>query len=393
MPSQKAFLQAIVAEPDDDVHRLAYADWLDDHGEPDRAEFIRLQCRMAPLSEDDEVYWECNVREEQLLEQHEKRWAAGLEGVAENWGFRRGFVERLQIETTSFLPQAEALFASFPIRDLQLIDVGWEEPGRLAQVAKLPQIARLRKLDLGDCTYLEREQLALFASPHLTNLTDLDLQGNSFGSAIMPALAKGPLGRTLSKLRVGGDSFGSLPFGVRAARWLAAGPWPAQLSVLGIGFAEAMKAAGAQALAESPYLGQLTELSCYLCPFGDGGLQALAACPRLTNLRELTLVNTRIGDAGVQALTAAPWWGRLTTLGLDRNRITAAGVAALVNSPGLRSLRKLDLGDNRINDEGALAMAASANLRSVRKLHLYGNPIGKQAEQQLKKRFRKRVWL
>jgi uncharacterized protein (TIGR02996 family) len=393
MPSEEAFLQAIIAEPDEDVHRLACADWLEEHGDADRAEFIRLQCRMALFTEEDDDYWACKVREEQLLKQHEKQWAAGLEGVAERWGFKRGFVEWLQIETTTFLPRAEALFASFPLRELQFIDAGWQQPGRLARLAELPQLARLRELDLSDCTYPEGDQLALFASPHLTNLTALDLQGNFFNGTIMPALASGPLGHTLRELKVGGDSFDSIPFGVRPSRWLAAGPWPSHLSVLKISFAEAMKAGGAQALAESPCLGQLTELSCYLTAFGDGGLQALAASRHLTKLRELTLVKNRIGDAGVQALTAAPWWGRLTALRLGDNRITSAGVAALLESPGLRSVRCLDLHDNRINDNGALALAASPHLRNVRKLHLYNNPIGKQAEQRLKKRFRKRVWM
>ncbi len=42
------FIQAILAEPDDDVPRLIYADWLQERGEP-RGDFIRLQCAMAAL--------------------------------------------------------------------------------------------------------------------------------------------------------------------------------------------------------------------------------------------------------------------------------------------------------------------------------------------------------
>ena len=40
---EEAFLEDIVAHPDDDAPRLVFADWLDDHGDADRAEFIRLQ--------------------------------------------------------------------------------------------------------------------------------------------------------------------------------------------------------------------------------------------------------------------------------------------------------------------------------------------------------------
>src|SRR3954465_1671476 len=36
-------LSAVLAEPDDDAPRLAYADWLADNGQPERAEFVRLQ--------------------------------------------------------------------------------------------------------------------------------------------------------------------------------------------------------------------------------------------------------------------------------------------------------------------------------------------------------------
>lgn len=43
------FLIAIRADPTSDGPRLEYADWLDGVGEYDRAEFIRVQCRIAQL--------------------------------------------------------------------------------------------------------------------------------------------------------------------------------------------------------------------------------------------------------------------------------------------------------------------------------------------------------
>lgn len=42
-----AFLADILEHPDDDTPRLVYADWLEDHGEPQRAEFIRVQCELV----------------------------------------------------------------------------------------------------------------------------------------------------------------------------------------------------------------------------------------------------------------------------------------------------------------------------------------------------------
>jgi uncharacterized protein (TIGR02996 family) len=40
-----AMLRAVLAAPEDDGPRLVMADWLEEHGESDRAEFIRVQCQ------------------------------------------------------------------------------------------------------------------------------------------------------------------------------------------------------------------------------------------------------------------------------------------------------------------------------------------------------------
>src|SRR5262249_22464510 len=42
-----ALLRAIIANPDDDTPRLVYADWLQEHDDPERAEYIRVQCQIA----------------------------------------------------------------------------------------------------------------------------------------------------------------------------------------------------------------------------------------------------------------------------------------------------------------------------------------------------------
>jgi uncharacterized protein (TIGR02996 family) len=47
MSDRAAFVAAIRAEPEEDTPRLAMADWLDEHDEPVRAEFIRVQCELA----------------------------------------------------------------------------------------------------------------------------------------------------------------------------------------------------------------------------------------------------------------------------------------------------------------------------------------------------------
>ena len=47
MPSDEAFLHAICENPQDDAPRLIYADWLEEHGQLERTEFIRAQIELA----------------------------------------------------------------------------------------------------------------------------------------------------------------------------------------------------------------------------------------------------------------------------------------------------------------------------------------------------------
>jgi uncharacterized protein (TIGR02996 family) len=48
-PDELALIDAIHADPRDDTVRLVWADWLEEHDEPDCAEFIRLQCRESEM--------------------------------------------------------------------------------------------------------------------------------------------------------------------------------------------------------------------------------------------------------------------------------------------------------------------------------------------------------
>jgi uncharacterized protein (TIGR02996 family) len=54
-PADLGFLQAILADPDDDTHRLVYADWLEERGDG-RARFLRADVRLAALADGDPAY-------------------------------------------------------------------------------------------------------------------------------------------------------------------------------------------------------------------------------------------------------------------------------------------------------------------------------------------------
>src|SRR5205085_3618750 len=102
MSDRDAFLRAIWDRPHDDLPRLIYADWLDEHGQPERAEFIRLQCALDRLPEDDRRRPDLRERERQLAEAHEARWASELAPLVTQCAFRRGVVDGVSVDAAQF---------------------------------------------------------------------------------------------------------------------------------------------------------------------------------------------------------------------------------------------------------------------------------------------------
>ena len=68
MTDRDALYRAILAHPDDDTPRLVYADWLEENGRAEEAEFIRVECRLEAGHPDDPDHVElCDRREELRL--------------------------------------------------------------------------------------------------------------------------------------------------------------------------------------------------------------------------------------------------------------------------------------------------------------------------------------
>src|SRR5262245_39367867 len=88
----RAFLESILETPEDDVPRLIYADWLEDHGDHDRAEFIRLQIQEEKTARYSLQWDEMQARINELQRRYRAHWVADLpEWAASIVQFRRGF--------------------------------------------------------------------------------------------------------------------------------------------------------------------------------------------------------------------------------------------------------------------------------------------------------------
>ncbi|MCE9567350.1 MAG: TIGR02996 domain-containing protein [Planctomycetes bacterium] len=413
MSDETALLKAIVAHPDEDMPRLAYADWLDENkpdsvpspavGPSARAEFIRTQCRLAVGAFDDPNYPELREREKDLadwLATHDPERDLQLSGFDQygetdgEWADRRrGFHEVFYfddygesaedtIETlTDCLKEG---FLKSPARSLVLDDatteeivlltqhkffkqlrglhldyISGEETAAIAAIADSPQSTGLRRLFF-DLELNEGECRALAESPHLGNLESLIID-YPISARALKRFHGVKWFRNLRRLHLwggAGDILGTLGELPRMPRLIS-------LTLNG-GWNQSRAAVRRFVTSDSfPNLAYL-ELSSTLLGPDHVALLATAKWP----LRHLVVEQAQIRKAGCETIAAAPFAKKLRVLSLRGSEVTAGGVQALADSPNLAGLRHLDLGGNPIGPGGLAALAGSKHLRGLRSLNL-----------------------
>jgi uncharacterized protein (TIGR02996 family) len=432
--SVEALLAGIRECPEDDIRRLVLADWLEDHDQPERAEFVRLQVRRARA---EAPFGECfsqigplvTEREGALLAANRHEWLGELPGLVteraipiENgsvhYEFSRGLL-RLRMEAAAFLgrlpaglercftdgwvewlelEQVEEHLADVLaspllawITDLSLstaenlpVERGWEVVRLLTES---PALAGLRALNLYISSLRDSGARALAACPHLAGLTSLELFLQGVSADGLAALAGSPHLASLTRLYLMG---GSLRLG--ECRVLADN---LRAGLLHLGLLENLADdRGAEALASCPQLRQLRSLDLRGAQLSARGAEALAASPHLGELLYLSLgevsyrdwqgVNPE-GNEALRALTTGPGLPRLEHLDLSGCGVTSGGLWrwALAGSAGSAVLRGLDLGRNAIGESGAGALAESPRLTGLTHLFLRGCCLGMTATERL----------
>ncbi len=176
MNERDALMRSICETPDDDTPRLVFADWLDEHGESDRAEFIRVQIEAARIGAYSDRRDGLIRRANELQGRFGNRWLGELPvpdtehidwgKVAADWvggePFDRGFASCLLVKTTGALAKhADKLFAATPVRRLMV----WHMM-KADKLARLPQLRHLHTFrarivsrraadELAECPYLD----------------------------------------------------------------------------------------------------------------------------------------------------------------------------------------------------------------------------------------------
>lgn len=183
MSDADALLDAIFADPDADTPRLVYADWLEEHGQPNCAGFIRLQVEAArhpPWSAEANRLWEGIGRTWSRLLDDEWRDAWPLtfvrHGGFDATDFVRGFPRSPLMLPVGDAVQSPATSGPIPWHVSVWFDFT-EQPAppdldRLTP-GQLDHIRVLRLTGLDDCPDVD----AIITRPRFRHLHVLDLRG------------------------------------------------------------------------------------------------------------------------------------------------------------------------------------------------------------------------
>lgn len=344
-PDAAPLLEAIAADPADDTVRLAFADWLDEHGDADRAEFIRAQIALHPVkmrysaSERSPEHQALADREHALLSAHLGEWVGGYPAWAKvcAGNFTRGFLWRFDATPKQWLASGPALRRFVPVEHLFIRGPS----SRHAQLWTDSSTFGLRHLHL-----VEVRNDALRAatdSPALDTLESLSVHGHrengTVENPVLRAFFGSPRLARLRGLVVNIDRAGdTLAFVV------AGSPHLRRLEDLNIG--TGIQTEGARELFESPNLANLTFLDLSYCPIGDVAIRSLVRSKYVTRLRKLCLAECELTAESGRLLASWPGLREVTVLFLGQNRLGLDGLRALSESRFIGRLKRLNLNYN-----------------------------------------------
>jgi uncharacterized protein (TIGR02996 family) len=369
MSEELGLLAAIRETPDDDAPRLVYADWLADHGVPERGDFIRAECEAARLPKWSDERLDAEERAASVFVAGATRWLGKLPVGLDNSITERGFWRFAALEKEEarkgLLNAPPGLDRIAPALDLYMP----YDAALFDEVLACPTLEAVQTLRLDGSDFGDGEAQRLARSPHLRGLRHLSLRGQRLTASGVAAILAG-----LPALQ--GLDLALAPLGDAGLREMAGLPGLGKLKQLRLSSCQ-FDDGGAAALLRSRHLGQLEELSLgcgdWMGPpphLGDRALRELAVPRRLPALRSLTF--NEVGAAtvdGWRALARSPLAGRLRSLYVRPDTFGADHMEALFHG-GRLALESLSLTVFELGLEALEVLLRSPVIRKVRKLDL-----------------------
>jgi uncharacterized protein (TIGR02996 family) len=321
-------------DPSADLPRLLLADWLDDHGESDRAEFVRLQCRLVALDEADAGRESLRRRERELLDRHEADWLGPVLALPlESWSWRRGLlhlaVRGATIRSREFL----GLVGGEALAWAEGLTLHEQTEHEMIRCLQSPVLREVNGLTLERACLNEAVADALEDCPHLGRLRFFTWHATGRYPSSIPSWDD-----RLDWVRRQNEQVFSLPVFRRVSRLKLRSRFlpPETLGPL-------------------DRLPELTELDVSHCGWVGGlrGLHRRDFFSRLTSFEAgyNDLMHEDLGQYGgensIAALADSPNVANLRHLGLADNDLTRWDARRLIESPHLGRLTSLDLRDNK----------------------------------------------
>lgn len=256
-PEIPAFNRAMLDNPDDDLPRLVFADWMDENC-PD-------------------VEVNAAVRQSITTEDQQADWPGQRESRGVRFAFVRGRV-RLRVESSVRPTQRRRLRTAWEA----VWRAGWVESLFLG-IARYDLIHSwfrdaptegVREVAVVGHELFGSQLTSLLASPRLVRVTSLGLVAWRFPPDFVDALVESDVITRLQSLTIHGNSFGFEEFAV---------------------------------LVVSPRLAGLEEFNVIDSALGDEGAALLASMPHLANLKSLIFRDRAVTAVGAAALADSPY--------------------------------------------------------------------------------------
>jgi uncharacterized protein (TIGR02996 family) len=383
-------------DPLNDTPRLVLADWLDEHGDSERAEFVRLQLQ-APESDDiiEPGFVENRARKARLVRKNLNGWTG-----AENWlhstrfaytkdpdadkNATTGRLERGTIElwgNASLLGELIARMSDEQLSWLESLSVNFSSDMLPEQFFAIPGMLEFKRVSFNlppetpvSFDWLDRNDIRGLSTEsqiwnEIANLRALrpHYLGTSFEKGLdgFDSLVKSHLLGDVKHFSIQLSDTGEELTRLARARNLA------QVQDLDL-YGNIFPRKGLRALFQSAIFRHLTRLNVSSWNGMEISelLPAVAASKYLRSLREIKVSFNSLDEVQARALAASAVIDSLETLSFSASsRITPNAMKVLAGSPRLAQLRRLDVSCSGVGDAGVRAIAESrfmSNLSSLR---------------------------
>ena len=374
MTDHDALLSAICAEPDEDTPRLAFADFLEENDEPQRAAFIRTQIELARTPAWEPFAVMCRWHRPDLITgQQFRHTLPAVDGLQIEWprdAFQRGLPWRVNLRTPHVWQHVEQQFLGrIPIGEMHLWTATldqWREFGHS------PIVRQLRKVHFHQ--KLPNEPLrVLRGNPAALGITDVHFeQATAAGLPfVIEELLASPLGRVIRgfHFRMGYQSLDDLIESLAPANRLE------RLSMDDMGLTDYH----IHHLCGGPLIRSVEELSLRGNQLGSEGVRVFASSFLSANLKALNLSGTGAAGTGIEGLTSTQAMQGLRRLDLSYNPVSPKAARLLSRSPFLSGLRSLNLSKCRIGERELFHLTRGKFWKNLVELDLRDNPLSRSA--------------